>query len=252
MPLPPALASRLAKRGILPKDELKKSVSLEEEEEVIAESYDPEEESPKVVGKGLKGSSKGLSAEEKTARTLSYPGCPNKVNPHHLCTLFCLNRWGKGKLKPEDGGDYKAKYDAMMKRIQLPDHWREKYDPGSGRHYFWCTRTDKVSWLPPGHPKSRPVEAASVLRELYCEREMEEDSDKSEDEDKDDMDLDSDSEDEDHESRRRRERPKKERYRGSHRGESDPMDPSAYSDTPKGNWSAGLDEVRGISKRSKP
>ena len=37
----------------------------------------------------------------------------------------------------------------------LPEGWKEKYDPGTGRHYYWCTRTDRVSWLPPGHPKAK-------------------------------------------------------------------------------------------------
>ena len=35
----------------------------------------------------------------------------------------------------------------------LPEEWEEQYDPGSGRHFFWNRRTDRVSWLPPGHPK---------------------------------------------------------------------------------------------------
>ena len=37
----------------------------------------------------------------------------------------------------------------------LPEGWKEKYDPGTGRHFYWCTRTDRVSWLPPGHPKAK-------------------------------------------------------------------------------------------------
>lgn len=30
--------------------------------------------------------------------------------------------------------------------------WKEVYDPGCTRHYYWCPRTDEVSWLPPRHP----------------------------------------------------------------------------------------------------
>uniref|UniRef100_A0A0K2SZS9 Putative LOC100114829 [Nasonia vitripennis] n=1 Tax=Lepeophtheirus salmonis TaxID=72036 RepID=A0A0K2SZS9_LEPSM len=240
MPLPPALAARLAKRGIIAKDRRKEN----DEEEVIAESYDNEDE-PEVTKKSI---------TDKT-KFMGYPGCPNKVNPYHMCSLFCLSRWGKGKLKPDDR-DYKAKYEAMMKKIHLPEHWKEKYDPGCGRHYFWCTRTDKVSWLPPTHSKCRPVEAASVLREIFGEREVEEEeSDKSENGDKDDMDLESDSEDEELEARRRRDKDRRkkdyDRYRGSSYKDNDPMDPSTYSDTPKGSWSSGLDEVREYTKRSK-
>lgn len=39
------------------------------------------------------------------------------------------------------------------------------YDPGTGRYFFWCTRTDKVDWFPPGHPKSNLLEPASRVRE---------------------------------------------------------------------------------------
>jgi len=40
----------------------------------------------------------------------------------------------------------------------LPDGWKEMYDPGTGRHFYWCTRTNRVSWLPPGHPKAKVIE----------------------------------------------------------------------------------------------
>jgi len=53
----------------------------------------------------------------------------------------------------------------MMEAIgTLPEEWQEKWDPGTGRHYYWCTRSDKVSWLPPGHPKAKITEAASHVR----------------------------------------------------------------------------------------
>ena len=82
---------------------------------------------------------------------------------------------------------------------ELPEEWQEKWDPGTGRHYYWCTRTDKVSWLPPGHPKAKITEAASHVREMiqnqiHMEPDRDEDED-SEDEEEDDehaMDLDSD------------------------------------------------------------
>ena len=45
----------------------------------------------------------------------------------------------------------------------FPEGWREQYDPGTGRHYYWCMRTDRVAWLPPGHPKAKLTEAASQV-----------------------------------------------------------------------------------------
>ena len=35
----------------------------------------------------------------------------------------------------------------------------------SGRHYYWCLESDKVSWFPPGHPKACPVVSAAKVRE---------------------------------------------------------------------------------------
>ena len=82
----------------------------------------------------------------------------------------------------------------------LPEEWQEKWDPGTGRHYYWCTRTDKVSWLPPGHPKAKITEAASHVREMiqnqiHMEPDQDEDLDDSEEDEEEDehaMDLDSD------------------------------------------------------------
>merc|ERR1719412_3124678 len=76
----------------------------------------------------------------------------------------------------------------MQKYMPLPDGWREMYDPGVGRHYYWCTKTDKVSWLPPGHPRSRITEAASQVREMLSSKVA------VIDDDEDNMDLDSDME----------------------------------------------------------
>jgi len=149
----------------------------------------------------------------------------------------------------------------MMEHIgELPEEWQEKWDPGTCRHYYWCTRTDKVSWLPPGHPKAKITEAASHVREMiqnqiHMEPDRDEDDD-SEDEEEDDehaMDLDSDMEsDHEEEERRRREKEKrKEEKRREHKSKSrdsgtlDPMDPASYSDTPRGNWSSGLDKEDG-------
>lgn len=81
-----------------------------------------------------------------------------------------------------------------MKEYQpLPEEWEEQYDPGSGRHFFWNRRTDRVSWFPPGHPKARIMEAASQVRQLLQSQlsNMDEDDDEDEEEDQ-AMDLDSD------------------------------------------------------------
>jgi len=52
---------------------------------------------------------------------------------------YCLNKWGTGFTEPS--AEYLDKYRRMMAKYgPLPEGWKEMYDPGVGRHYFWCTR----------------------------------------------------------------------------------------------------------------
>jgi len=98
----------------------------------------------------------------------------------------------------------------VEKFFPLPDGWREMYDAGTGRHYYWCTKTDKVSWLPPGHPRSKATEAASKIRELLASEASLRKRHKEDEEDK--MSLDSDMDNsEDEEDRRLEEQRKKEK-----------------------------------------
>ena len=53
-----------------------------------------------------------------------------------------------------------------------------------------CTKTDKVSWLPPGHPRANVTEAASKIREII----QFQNSVKKQQEEEDAMSLDSDME----------------------------------------------------------
>jgi len=259
MPLPAALAARLAKRGIIQKQK-----KAEVEEEVFAESYDDQEDD---------GRSKSISHfDEKGPYTkddisfMGYPGCPNKWNVYHECTVFCQRHWGSGKPESNIDPEYAAIRIKMLTKYAspLPEGWKEKYDPGTGRHYYWCTRTDRVSWLPPGHPKAKVTEPASHVREMLqgqLHNDNEDDLDEDDDEDEDHaMDLDSDMESEDEEDKRienqrrkekERRREEQEKYRLGSRGKSkqktnddhlDPMDPAAYSDVPRGSWSSGLTE----------
>ena len=121
-----------------------------------------------------------------------------KWNVYHECSLFCQNRWNSSSRRstgPDPDSEYASKHRAMMKKYgPLPEHWQEKWDPGTGRHYYWCTRTDKVSWLPPGHPKAKITEAASHVREMI-QNQIHMEPDRLEDDSDDDehaMDLDSD------------------------------------------------------------
>ncbi|XP_037678155.1 polyglutamine-binding protein 1 [Choloepus didactylus] len=207
MPLPVALQTRLAKRGIL------KHLEPEPEEEIIAEDYD------------------------------------------------------------DDPVDYEAT------RLEgLPPSWYKVFDPSCGLPYYWNVDTDLVSWLSPHDPNSVVTKSAKKLRSGNAD--AEEKSDRSHDKldwghdkpdrghDKSDRDRERGYDKVDRERERDRDRDRDRGYdkadreegkeRRHHRREElapypkskkvasrkdeelDPMDPSSYSDAPRGTWSTGL------------
>ena len=83
MPLPPALAARLAKRGIISK----KTAQKQQEEEVFAENYDDSENQNEKIN---------LNSEPlERIKFMGYPCCPNKWNVYHECSLWCQNHYAK-------------------------------------------------------------------------------------------------------------------------------------------------------------
>lgn len=195
MPLPVALQSRLARRGLL------KHVEPEPEEEIIAEDYD------------------------------------------------------------DDHVDYEAT------RIEnLPPNWYKVVDPICGLPYYWNVETDLVSWLSPNDPNSVVTKAAKKLKssselETQYERHTGTDgtaapfslfrlgpghkqSKLNDAEEKTDRSQEKVERDEGKERRHfRREdlAPYPKSKKSSRKDEElDPMDPSAYSDAPRGTWSTGL------------
>jgi len=267
MPLPPALAARLAKRGIISKKTAQNPNPVKPaEEEVFAENYDDQEENTKSIpNKNLITNSEAI----EKIKFMGYPCCPNKWNVYHECSLFCQNNWSSRSKNtgPEIDSEYFEIHKKTMEKYgPLPEDWQEKWDPGTGRHFYWCTRTDKVSWLPPGHPKAKITEAASHVREMIQNQiHMEPDNDDFDSDDEEDdehaMDLDSDM-DSDHEEEERRQRERdrrreekrrdKKKTRESGSGRLDPMDPSSYSDVPRGSWSSGLEADRAGPDSSVP
>ncbi|XP_066469742.1 polyglutamine-binding protein 1 [Tiliqua scincoides] len=191
MPLPVALQSRLARRGLL------KHVEPEPEEEIIAEDYD------------------------------------------------------------DDHVDYEAT------RIEnLPPNWYKVVDPICGLPYYWNVETDLVSWLSPNDPSSVVTKAAKKLKsnsELEAQYERHPGTEgtpapfslfrlapghKQNAEEKMDRSQEKVERDEVKERRHfRREElaPYPKSKKSSRKDEElDPMDPSAYSDAPRGTWSTGL------------
>ncbi|XP_074094938.1 poly-glutamine tract binding protein 1 [Cotesia typhae] len=237
MPLPAALAARLAKRGLISNGSEKEGVTVTKEskkrihEEVIAEDYD-----------NLKDDIEEIDLSQKF---MGYSGCPNKYNIYHECTKKCKELWGVGKLQPSE--KYLRLQMKLIHKYPLPEIWKAVYDPGVGQHYYWDRSSDLVSWYPPGHPKCQISQPASQLREeLHLKAADQDDNMSSEDSgsDQEAMDVDQPRSKKDHRP------PTRDRYRSrSHdrRGPKDkrerpldPMDPASYSDIPRGKWSDGL------------
>uniref|UniRef100_A0A3B3S530 Polyglutamine-binding protein 1 n=1 Tax=Paramormyrops kingsleyae TaxID=1676925 RepID=A0A3B3S530_9TELE len=137
----------------------------------------------------------------------------------------------------EDYDDNNVDYEAT--RVEnLPINWYKVFDPACGLPYYWNVESDLVSWLSPNDPSAVITKAAKRLRPIgwrtflpnektkkvsleYREREREEIREKR---------L----------QRREDIAPYSKNKRGREREEMDPMDPSAYSDAPRGTWSTGL------------
>ncbi|XP_044522762.1 polyglutamine-binding protein 1 isoform X1 [Gracilinanus agilis] len=206
MPLPAALQTRLAKRGLL------KLVEPEPEEEIIAENYD------------------------------------------------------------DDPVDYEAT------RLEgLPPNWYKVFDPVCGLPYYWNVETDLVSWLNPHDPSSVITKAAKKLKgnlepedKMDCghekpdrgyerpergyeklDRGYDKPSDRGGGYDKADHRYEKAErgyeklEREEAKERRYHRREELAPYPKSKKAsrkdeELDPMDPSTYSDAPRGTWSTGL------------
>ena len=191
MPLPPALAAKLSKRGLInPKAQrtnddpgmffcakflLIGSFStiilflFLSEEEVFAEDYDESFTTQAVTGLSM--------------RLTPCPLCPNKYNLHHDCTQYCWMHWVE-PVRPDPTFERRRKN--MLKKYPISEGWKEQLDPGtwvfwkkveiilfsysdcyvfSGRYYYYEESSGKVSWMSPSYPKASISEPAAVLRE---------------------------------------------------------------------------------------
>ncbi|KAJ9577782.1 hypothetical protein L9F63_005638, partial [Diploptera punctata] len=201
------------------------------EEEVIAEDYDSQKKD--TINNNVNDSEYGeefIGNLEK--KLMGHFGCPNKFNIYHECTSYCEERWGQGHTEPDPG--YVRKKQRMLLKYPLPENWVEIYDPGTGRYYYWHTESDAVSWLSPRHPR-----AGILLDKEKCNFLFSKDSLLS-------LGIGSDDDKEEkrrEEQERRKEARDKQRAKGRTKvrdNDIDPMDPAAYSDTPRGTWSTGL------------
>ncbi|KAG6449997.1 polyglutamine-binding protein 1 [Manduca sexta] len=234
MPLPPALAARLAKRGLLkPTTEVNDVPVPQVNEEIIAEDYDnkPEEQNNEKFWEGIEG--------VNVDPIKGHKGCPNKSNIYHECSKYCVKRWKQGHVPDEEYLEIKRK---VLELWPLPPGWEEVYDEGYGQHYFWNIHNNLVTWFPPAHSRAVPTESAAHLREERLMKEGDESDDSSEASDQEVP--------QQNHKEKRRDRKEKDKDMVHHRDKKrprvkdndlDPMDPAAYSDVPRGNWTSGLD-----------
>jgi hypothetical protein len=146
MPLPPALQARLQKRGIVTETGTSvtsssalhtggKSFSsgvLGSSFFVFTIGYVPGFAVPITPGTFASpavGISQHYAAAHELDAKTSWPGCPNKCNPYHVCVDYCRLRWGNGYSEPEKYTEKKRQL--MLLKYPKPPGWKEIYDPGT-------------------------------------------------------------------------------------------------------------------------
>ncbi|XP_048475851.1 polyglutamine-binding protein 1 [Rhincodon typus] len=125
----------------------------------------------------------------------------------------------------EDYDDDNVDYEATRLE-KLPPNWYKVFEPSSGLPYYWNIESDLVSWLPPTDAAAIITKPAKKFKEAgdSVERfEREELKEKWLAR---------------HDDAHRYPKGRKGRERKD--DSLDPMDPSAYSDAPRGSWSTGL------------
>ncbi|XP_039631537.1 polyglutamine-binding protein 1 [Polypterus senegalus] len=122
----------------------------------------------------------------------------------------------------EDYDDNNVDYEATRAE-NLPPNWYKVLDPACGLPYYWNVENDLVSWLPPTDPNAVISKPAKKIKEVELRVEREDIREKRH-------------------QRRDDITPYTKAKKGRERKdeEVDPMDPSSYSDAPRGTWSTGL------------
>lgn len=111
MPLPSALAAKLAKRGIVAGKRMnREKVRVQFNVEVLA--------SP---------TSKVQADREKVQDYKGVPECPNKSNIYHDCNHWCETHW-RPPMVPDP--KYARNVGKMLMKYPLPQNWTEVYDKG--------------------------------------------------------------------------------------------------------------------------
>ncbi|XP_050067248.1 uncharacterized protein DDB_G0284459 [Anopheles maculipalpis] len=145
-------------------------------EEIIAEDYDEYDQanpdSFEYASKKKGNPALGWTEKMKQKMTKRYgyqsvDGCQNKYNIYHLCTMYCVKRYGEVEFDIEK--EYEKRVKRLLERYPLPKNWRKEYDIGCKAFYFYNKDTRVVSWLPPTHPDAKLSKSAKLLRRELME-----------------------------------------------------------------------------------
>ncbi|XP_028515224.1 polyglutamine-binding protein 1 [Exaiptasia diaphana] len=212
MPLTAALQARLKRRGIVAK-------AVEE---------------PKKDGQ--------TSSQNEPVK-----GCPNRTNPHHECVEYCRTRWGN--IDPTQAPHIKD-----YSHVPLPPGWYFVPDYSNGKHYYWNTTTNQVSWLHPLDPVADITIPASVVNKQNKDSDIEPNREipspyiSTTGEGTQELSIGrhpslmKGSQKRQEAAEKRKLNEKETKNKRGRSDELDPMDPAAYSDTPRGDWSSGLSQ----------
>ncbi|XP_065066662.1 polyglutamine-binding protein 1-like [Rhopilema esculentum] len=214
MPLPTALQARLQRRGLLKHEEI---------------------------------------AKEKDEATKL--GCPNAWNEFHTCVAYCRERWGE-RLQQSDKKGSKS-----HNTKPLPPGWFLVPDPKSGHSYYWNVHTNMVSWVHPQDPKANITLPVSLQQSKDNEASQQPPGVPREDEATVDHASNEIKSDESKKippkiktgkhpsllkAQRNKDRANPYKRKQNEKDDLDPMDPSAYSDVPRGTWNSGLRDDRDV------
>ncbi|XP_065909601.1 polyglutamine-binding protein 1-like [Dysidea avara] len=162
---------------------------------------------------------RGIISREDVEEDTSAPtGCPNKINPYHECTEYCYDKYGEPRKKP------KVDPHEVVKNLSLPPNWKVVNDSKTNHPYFWHIKTSEVSWYPPPGSVYRGDDLPPPLPTVW-----------------DDDPVDQEPAEEIIEQPPKPVNIKSKGKRSSLSDALDPMDPSAYSDVPRGTWASGLE-----------
>ncbi|XP_053680085.1 uncharacterized protein DDB_G0284459 [Anopheles nili] len=152
-------------------------------EEIIAEDYDEYDQANPDTFEyaSKKKSNPALDWTEKMKQKMtkrygyqSVDGCQNKYNIHHLCSMYCVQRYGEVEFEIEK--EYEKRVKRLLERYPLPKTWRKEYDIGCKAFYFYNKDTHIVSWLPPTHPDAKLTKSAKLLRRELMEEQKQKDA----------------------------------------------------------------------------